>query len=249
VSTETPAPGGDLQYRLTVAPQGDVDARGVTVRVQLPATGTVDPASATGGLELAPATGERVWRGRVGAGQTHALAWTVNVPDDVLVGARLIARASLTADGVPRTSLWRAVRVRSTDFSGSGLTADHSVAAEGDVVRFRIQVVNAGPRPSNVELANSLPVALAYVDGSATSSAGAPPVWQALARVVAWSGEVPGRSVVTVRFAAVFDGARQVTNAMWLTDDHGATFADWVTISPATDRLFVPAVTNSADGP
>jgi uncharacterized repeat protein (TIGR01451 family) len=137
-------------------------------------------------------------------------------------------------------ALTRSVRVQATDFSGSGIGADHLVAWPGDVVSFRLRASNAGGDDAAVQLTDALPDGLTYEPGSAWASAPPEPEWHPEARAVRWSGPVPGHGAVEVTLRARYVGPGAVTNAMWLDDGLGSHFAGWATVGAAVDRAYLP---------
>jgi uncharacterized repeat protein (TIGR01451 family) len=241
VEPQTPAAGGVLRYRAVIAATGAIDARDVEVRIASPDWGETFPETLTGGL-VSDASGDLVWRGRVARGAPGQVTWSVRVPEHVAPGARLVARAVVSCADVPTVVLTRAVRLRATDLSGSGKWVDRPVAWPGDRVTFRLRAANAGPHAAFVRLTDALPSALAFVPGSAWSSAGDTPRWQGDARAVTWSGELPAASAVEIRLAATFLGPGEATNAMWLDDDRGTRYAAWAQVTPARVAAYLPAV-------
>ena len=174
------------------------------------------------------------------------MTWRARVADTVLPGALLVTRAKVEADGVPPVARMLAERVVTTDFSGSSKSAAPAVAALGQHVNFVLKAVNSGADARDVLLTDALPRGLDFVSGSASSSAGPPPEWDAVSSSLQWRGRLGGREAVEVRFAAVMRTEVSQRNVMQLWDGVDSRFAAWALVAPLRTRVYLPTVTPAA---
>ncbi len=244
VTPSMPLPGSVLRYGAHLIASGDIPARDVELWIDVPDAVTLDPGSLSTGLSYDPVADVLRWRGGLSPGEPRHFTWSAVVDPDLPPGARIVTRAEIRPRlaGVPTARLVHAVRVQTSDLSGSTKTASPPVARPGETVMFTLRAANAGPAATEVELSDALPPELTYQEGSATSSAGGAPIWDAVSRTLRWRGLVPAAGAVELRFAARYAGPGPVTNVLRVADTAGAHFAAWAEVYPERARLYLPRV-------
>ena len=141
-----PVPGARLGYQLQLVANGQVEARGVEARVDLPDAAQLDLASLPPGMVPDPDAGALTWRGRLSPDRPLNLAWTMSLDPALPPGARVTAQAAVQAPGVPTVRRIASTAVRATDFSGSWKRVDRAVAWPGQV--RHVHLARGQRRPS-----------------------------------------------------------------------------------------------------
>lgn len=239
-----PTAGSTLHYTLRLIATGEIPARDVELWIDIPDATLLDPASLGPELTYDAAADALRWRGSVAPDRPRLFTWSAVVRAGIATGARIVTRAEIRprTTGVPVVHLLHATRLQTTDLSGSTKTALPPVARTGAPVRFTLRAANAGSKAAPAEITDALPPELIYEPGSATTSAGEPPEWDALSRTLRWQGDISAAGAVEVRFTARYAGSEPVVNVMRVADKSGAHFAAWAEVVPERARVFLPRV-------
>jgi uncharacterized repeat protein (TIGR01451 family) len=235
-----PAVGASVAYTLTLEAAGDVAARGVEARIDLPDSLALAQEQLPASLVYEEATHSLRWRGNLALGSPTALSWRAVIDPAVEIGGRIVTRALIRASGIETVERRQALRVDASRFRASRQRVSRRVAWPGQVISFVLQVANASPQASAVTVTDALPDGLELRPATLRASVGSAPDWDEASRSLHWSGEVPAGSRVDLRFDAAFVAIGPVVNVMRLTDAHGLVVADWVEIWPALARLQLP---------
>jgi hypothetical protein len=234
--------GATVRYTLTIAAEGQVDARRVDVGIDLP-DGLEPLPGPAGGLAVGGPGQELAWHGSVAAGQRRVFTWSARLREDVVAGARLQTRATVRAAGVAPVVLAATTKVARADFSGSEKRVSRPVAVPGQRLAFTLHVVNAGAESTWVELIDAMPPELEF-DGGVTVSHGAPPAWDERSRTLRWTGDLPPQSSTRIGFLARYVGPGPAVNVMRLSDGQGSHFAAWAEVQPVAAAAHLPLVSH-----
>lgn len=240
---ERPMIGSRLRYTLTLQASGEVPARDLDARIELPDSLHLDPGSLPEGMLWDGGTGSLRWRGQLPAGGRHQLTWLSRVAPDLEAGASATTGLRLRATGLGEVRRSLHLRAMRADFAGSRLWAERPLAEAGQSLSFRAHLRNQAAFDRAIRARLHLPKGLRLVPGSPSADPGqAPPVWDASTRSLVWEGRVPASAERTLRFEGRFEGTAPLDCSLILEDDAGNRFWDLQRISPLRARRYLPTL-------
>jgi uncharacterized repeat protein (TIGR01451 family) len=123
-----------------------------------------------------------------------------------------------------------------------------SMIARGTTLQYVIRVVNSGHASADVTVTDPLPAGVTYVNGSAQSSFGGPVGFDAATRTLSWSGTVPARGIVEIRFAVVVisEVNSLITNVANVRDSLGTSIEVEATTRVVRYRSLLPLFVKNA---
>jgi subtilisin family serine protease len=239
---DRPMVGSRLRYTLTLEATGEVPARDLDARVELPASIRIDRASLPADMTWDDAAGSLRWRGQLPAGGSRDLSWSAGILPDLAAGAAATSGLRLRATGLDELRQKLHLRAMVADFVGSGLWVQRPLAEAGQSLSLRAQVVNRSGLDRAIRARVQLPEGLRLVVGSPRSDQGPPPRWEAATRNLVWEGSVPAASMLVLRFDLVFEGASALDCSLLLEDEAGNRFWDLQRIAPLRAQRYLPTL-------
>ncbi|MGW2226670.1 DUF7927 domain-containing protein [Streptomyces formicae] len=225
--------GGTVTYTITAANTGGNDADGVTVQDDL--EGVVDEAAYNDDAKATvdgEATANRpsyaapllTWTGDIPRGKSVEIVYTVTLPETLRTGTdrRLVNEVSSETPGSTcRKAVAAAACTTSTGVSDTTLKKSVSPGRPqaGEKVTYTVEVRNAGRADSKGytftdDLADVLDDA--RWNGDAAADTGPEPVFDAGAKKLTWTGDVPAGEVVTITYSVTVGsppgGDQRLTN-------------------------------------
>jgi len=152
-----------------------------------------------------------------------SFSFRVRVDDGLPLSTTLTNTAVLSSSGVTYTL--RAVAIANTMYlAGSTKAVDRPLAMYGDTLVYTLTVRNGGTAAGAAWVTDALPLALAYVPGSASNGA----AYDSATRSVLWNGRVAPGAPAQITFAATVDPSiadrTAITNTARFADALGQAY-------------------------
>jgi uncharacterized repeat protein (TIGR01451 family) len=226
-----------VTYDFLLQNTGLLTATGAVLTDAIPANTTYVPGSVacgSGACAYDPGGDAITWSGDIVAGSpitlTFAVTLTTVLPDQTPV----INTATLDDGFGNLYDLEALFLARSSNLSASFKQAVPDQVERGGTVTYTVYIYNSGGVAVVGEMRDELPAGLTYVPGSLFCGSGS---CGEASGVISWTGTVPPRSMVPVRFQVTVSTAAipgtQIINTATVTD------TSWNTDHPATETITV----------
>jgi uncharacterized repeat protein (TIGR01451 family) len=234
-----------VTYDFSLQNTGLLTATGAVLTDAIPANTTYVPGSvacSSGACAYDPGGDAITWSGDIVAGSpitlTFAVTLTTVLPDQTPV----INTATLDDGFGGSYDLEALFLARSSNLSASFKQAAPNQVGRGGTVTYTVYIYNSGDVETVGEMSDVLPTGVTYVPSSLFCGGGS---CGEAAGVVTWTGTVPPRSMVPVRFQVTVSAAAapgtQITNIATVTD------TSWGVDYPAAETITVRYFTNERD--
>jgi uncharacterized repeat protein (TIGR01451 family) len=243
-------PGTIVTYDLLLQNTGFLSAAGATLTDALPTEVTYVPSSLScSSGSCVEASGVITWTGDVAPGDPVTVTFDAAVVSSLADQTPVTNTATLDNGFGDIDDLTATFLVLRPNLSRSYKQAVPATVEPGDMVTYTIFVRNSRPVAGMGEMRDELPVELTYVPGSLFCGSGS---CNEAAGVITWTGTVPARSMVPVRFRATVPadyGPDSLANTAIVTDTLlGVSYPVTATVWVGYDlfKIYLPLAMRSA---